>query len=167
MKLEPKEDAMSATFFAHGRGRSVAAASAEDSGRHPLTRAVAALRARVPGLSVANARAALFAAHDGEWHHVGKFARACAYYSVADALDRLAHHDRVPAARAALATALRAGRVCIRASRAATAAWLADPARLRREAERTLRHAARVAGLAPLDRRAHDRSCACAAQVTP
>lgn len=68
--------------------RSYNATEAESESRYPLTRAIAAVRSQA-GVSVKDARAALVAAHDGEWHHVGKFASRVNYYDPEAALDLL------------------------------------------------------------------------------
>lgn len=85
---------MSATYFRHGEGRSFAARAAESESRHPLTRAVSELR-KITGVSVKRAKEALLATHDGEWHHVGKFASRCNYYSVWAAEEWLAQEQRL------------------------------------------------------------------------
>jgi len=81
---------MTASFFKSGRGRSRNAEQAEINGRFPLTRAAAELRDRAAAagrkLTVKQAKAALAATHDNEWHHVGKFAARVNYYSVPVAL---------------------------------------------------------------------------------
>lgn len=75
---------MVATFFRHGRGRSVNAQNAENDGRMPLTRAAAAVKTWL-GCTLPVAKAALELLHDGEWHHVGKFAKEVNYYDSEDA----------------------------------------------------------------------------------
>lgn len=71
---------MTATFFRKGRGSSIRAMEAESEGRMPLTRAAAWVRENC-GVKLADAKIILKIAHDGEWHHVGKFASRCDYYS--------------------------------------------------------------------------------------
>lgn len=83
---------MVATFFRKGRGRSLNALDAERDGRMPLTRAAQVIRSDY-GCTIAVAKIALNLLHDGEWHHVGKYATEVKYYDTHD--DRLAgvlHH---------------------------------------------------------------------------
>lgn len=72
---------MTATYLREGRGRSLRALEAEDNDRLPLTRAIPVVAKRA-GVTQKVARAALEATHDGEWHHVGKYAGRCDYYDV-------------------------------------------------------------------------------------
>ena len=74
---------MTATYFRHRRGRSRNAEAAEIEGRQPLTRAKQAVSAEY-GCTQVVAAAALKLLHDGEWHHVGKHAKACDYYDTED-----------------------------------------------------------------------------------
>lgn len=85
---------MTATFFRHGQGRSINARSAESNGRHPMTRATTAVAAEA-GCTHKRAKEALLASWDGEWHHVGKFASRCNYYSVEAAIEWLAEEARL------------------------------------------------------------------------
>ena len=83
---------MTATYFRHGEGRSIAARAAESNGRMPLSRAKIAVARRFACTQTV-AVEALELLHDGEWHHVGKFAAECKYYNADD--DRLGgviHH---------------------------------------------------------------------------
>lgn len=66
-----------------GYSRSVRAALAEDGGKFPMIRA-AKLVAEQLGCTQAAARIALELLHDGEWHHVGKYAQRCDYYDCTD-----------------------------------------------------------------------------------
>lgn len=74
---------MTATYFRRGLGRSRNAESAEIEGRQPLTRAKRAVAEQL-GCTQAVASVALKLLHDGEWHHVGKYATACDYYDSED-----------------------------------------------------------------------------------
>lgn len=74
---------MVATYFRHGAGRSINARNAEYEGRSPLTRAKQKVAAD-HGCTQVVAAAALELLHDGEWHHVGKYAAATAYYDTED-----------------------------------------------------------------------------------
>ncbi len=83
---------MTATFYRHGEGRSIAAREAEANGRMPMSRAKKVVADRL-GCTQAVAAAALELLHDGEWHHVGKFASQVGYYDSADCLlAGAAHH---------------------------------------------------------------------------
>jgi hypothetical protein len=64
---------MTATYFNHGHGKSLNARAAERSGIYPATKT-----ARVLGISTALLKEI---ASPCEWHHVGKFASRCDYYS--------------------------------------------------------------------------------------
>ena len=79
---------MAATYLRHGRGRSRNAEFAEQFGRCPLSRAIPVVAAEA-GVSRKLARAALEHTHDGEWHHVGKYACECPYYDPAEAIAAL------------------------------------------------------------------------------
>jgi hypothetical protein len=71
-------------FRAYGNGsysRSLNAESAEADGRMPMTRAIPVV-AQAAGITQAEARRALVASHDGEWHHVSKFANRVDYYDI-------------------------------------------------------------------------------------
>jgi len=85
---------MTATYFRHGERRSLAAREAEADERMPLTRAAQAVR-RETGCTLVVARDALRRTHDGEWHHVGKYAARCDYYSVSAACRLLALADSI------------------------------------------------------------------------
>lgn len=74
---------MTATYFRQGHGRSRRAQIAEYEGRAPLTRA-ARIVAKQYGCTQSVARFVLEQLHDGEWHHVGKFAKECRYYDTTD-----------------------------------------------------------------------------------
>lgn len=74
---------MTASFFRHGEGRSFNARNAEFEGRMPLSRAKKAVADQFD-CSQTVAATALELLHDGEWHHVGKFAAEVAYYDSAD-----------------------------------------------------------------------------------
>jgi hypothetical protein len=74
---------MTATYFGHGKGRSIAASEAERDGRQPLSRAKQTV-ADAYDCTQAVAAEALRMLHDGEWHHVGKYAAECTYYDTAD-----------------------------------------------------------------------------------
>lgn len=74
---------MVATFFRHGEGRSINARLAESEERMPLSRAKQAVAIRYD-CSQAVAAIALELVHDGEWHHVGKYAAQVAYYDTHD-----------------------------------------------------------------------------------
>lgn len=90
---------MNATYIRHGAGRSLNARQAETEDKLPLTRAVSALAERT-GATKKLAREALKAVGPCEWHHVGKFANATDYYSLAGAEDWLRLkplRDRLPA----------------------------------------------------------------------
>lgn len=67
--------------------RSYNAEVAEDEGRCPMSRAKKIVAER-HGCSQTVAAAALELLHDGEWHHVGKYANCVNYYNAAD--ERLA-----------------------------------------------------------------------------
>lgn len=69
-----------AAYVREGMGRSFHAECAERTGRIPLTRAIAALSRR--GWAKHAVRQALEESWDGEWHHVGKYATECPYYSL-------------------------------------------------------------------------------------
>lgn len=56
---------------------------AEDEGRRPMSRAKVEVAAKF-GCSQSIAEAALRLLHNGEWHHVGKYATEVAYYDAAD-----------------------------------------------------------------------------------
>ena len=86
--------------------RSHNAEVAEDNGRYPLTRAIPVV-ATAAGVTQKVARAALVATHDGEWHHVGKFANQVDYYDCAAAID----HLRPDLVRAAMIEDFRQGLV--------------------------------------------------------
>ena len=75
---------MTATYFRHGEGRSIAARVAESDGRMPMSRAKVTV-ASEHGCTQVVAAAALTLLHDGEWHHVGKYATRCDYFGTADA----------------------------------------------------------------------------------
>src|SRR5581483_6489974 len=81
------ENAMTATYFRHGAGRSINARVAEGEGRCPLSRAKKIVAEQF-GCTQIIAAAALDLLHDGEWHHVGRYAAECAYYDTTD--ERLA-----------------------------------------------------------------------------
>jgi hypothetical protein len=74
--------------YGNGYSRSINAETAEEDGRLPLTRAIPIV-ARAAGVTRAAARAALLATHDGEWHHVGRYAARVPYYSTEAAIERL------------------------------------------------------------------------------
>lgn len=78
---------MTATFFRHGEGRSINGRIAESEGRHPLSRAKKVVAEQF-GCTQVVAAAALELLHDGEWHHVGKYAAEVNYYDSTD--ERLA-----------------------------------------------------------------------------
>jgi len=78
---------MTATYFRHGAGRSINARVAEGEGRCPLSRAKKIVAEQF-GCTQIIAAAALDLLHDGEWHHVGRYAAECAYYDTTD--ERLA-----------------------------------------------------------------------------
>lgn len=63
--------------------RSYNAEVAEDEGRCPLARAKAVVAAEY-GCTQVVAAASLGLLHDGEWHHVGKYAAQVAYYDATD-----------------------------------------------------------------------------------
>ena len=71
--------------YRNGYSRSANAEAAEVEGRLPLTRAIPVV-AKVAGVTRAKAREALLAVHDGEWHHVGKYANKVQYYDTAMAV---------------------------------------------------------------------------------
>lgn len=85
---------MTATYFRHGAGRSLNGRHAENEGKEPLTRAVKTLAA-LGGITQREAREVFAAIGPCEWHHVGKFASACDYYSVAAGQLWLACRDDV------------------------------------------------------------------------
>lgn len=66
--------------------RSYNAEVAESEGRAPMSRAMRVVAARY-GCSQSTAKCALELLHDGEWHHVGKYANRVDYYDTTD--DRL------------------------------------------------------------------------------
>ena len=74
---------MTATYFRHGEGRSIAARVAESDGRMPMSRAKVTV-ASEHGCTQVVAAAALALLHDGEWHHVGKYATRCDYFDADD-----------------------------------------------------------------------------------
>lgn len=101
---------MASTYYsrAESYSRSYNAMEAKRAGRMPLTRAAKYVAAEA-GVTQKAAKVALQAVHDGEWHHVGKYATRVDYYDVAAALDvlmpaRLAERE----VRAVLADALAA-----------------------------------------------------------
>lgn len=72
---------------ANSYSRSYRAHVAEDSGRHPLERA-AKIIAEHSGASKAASKSFLVNNHDGEWHHVGKFANQVNYYDTSEHLKK-------------------------------------------------------------------------------
>jgi hypothetical protein len=69
------------TYGDGSSSRSLAAQDAETEGRLPLTRAIAALRAK-SGRTAKDCRSAILRANAGstEWHHTGSHARRTSYY---------------------------------------------------------------------------------------
>jgi len=76
---------MRSTYYsrAGSYSRSYNAHVAERAGRMPMSRARVAV-AREFNCSQATAAAALSHFHDGEWHHVGKYANCVSYYDTSD-----------------------------------------------------------------------------------
>lgn len=79
---------MPATYLRNGRGRSVNASIAEGENKLPLTRAVKAL-SQIARITQRRARAIFTEIGRCEWHHVGRYATACDYYSINQALHYL------------------------------------------------------------------------------
>lgn len=67
------------------QGKSDNAYSAESTGKYPMSTAKTKLR-EIISITAELAERALLATHDGEWHHVGKYANECKYYDVMDAI---------------------------------------------------------------------------------
>lgn len=147
---------MIATFFRRGEGRSLNAISAENDGRHPLTRAVAALAAEAE-VSKASAKIALEKSWGGEWHHVGKYAQECKYYAVAEGIawleENLTQADRDVESRKFRMARARAEKAA--ATRGAKKAEMARISAEREAADRAVRaEQSRMADKFRADRRA-------------
>lgn len=76
---------MRSAFYsrANSYSRSYRATVAETEGRQPMSRAAKTVAAQF-GCTIATAKTALELIHDGEWHHVGKFASEVGYHDTTD-----------------------------------------------------------------------------------
>ena len=78
-----------AARYRNGYSRSANAEYAESGGKYPLTRAIKAVREEFPQARVKFVKRLLEDSHDGEWHHVGKYANRVNYYSTYGIIDYL------------------------------------------------------------------------------
>lgn len=85
-----------AVRYRNGYSRSANAEYAESNGKYPLTRAIKAVREEFPQARVKFVKRLLEDNHDGEWHHVGKYANCVKYYSTFDTIEYLAEFFNEP-----------------------------------------------------------------------
>lgn len=95
-----------ASYCGREECRSIGAINSEENGRLPLTRAIPVVAQRA-GCTQKQARAALLATHDGEWHHTGNRAMRTNYYDI----DAAVAATDTPAGRALAAEQLDAERI--------------------------------------------------------